>query len=39
LGAGANWTSITNSLVTTNGIKFLTLAPTNNQMFFRLQLP
>ena len=39
LGAGANWTSITNSLVTTNGINFLTLAPTNSQMFFRLQLP
>jgi hypothetical protein len=39
LSAGANWTSITNSPVTTNGIKFLTLAPTNSQMFFRLQLP
>jgi hypothetical protein len=39
LGAGANWTPITNSPVTTNGINFLTLAPTNSQMFFRLQLP
>ena len=25
--------------VPTNGVNFLTLAPTNNQMFFRLQLP
>jgi hypothetical protein len=39
LGAGANWTSITNSPVTTNGINFLTLTPTNSQIFFRLQFP
>jgi len=39
LGAGASWTSITNSPVATNGINFLTLAPTNSQMFFRLQFP
>jgi arabinan endo-1,5-alpha-L-arabinosidase len=39
LGANANWTSVTNSPVTTNGVNFLTLMPTNNQMFFRLQFP
>jgi hypothetical protein len=39
LGADANWTSVTNSQVTTNGINFLTLTPTNRQTFFRLQLP
>ena len=39
LGAGANWTSITNSPVATNGVNFLTLTPTNGQMFFRLQFP
>ena len=39
LGANASWTSITNSPVATNGVNFLTLAPTNSQMFFRLQIP
>jgi len=39
LGGNANWTAITNSPVATNGINFLTLTPTNSQMFFRLQLP
>jgi hypothetical protein len=37
--AGANWTSITNSPIATNGVNFLTLTPTNSQGFFRLQLP
>jgi hypothetical protein len=39
LAAGANWTSVTNPPATTNGVNFLTLAATNSQMFFRLQLP
>jgi hypothetical protein len=39
LVAGANWTSITNSPVTTNGVNFLTLTPANSPEFFRLQLP
>jgi arabinan endo-1,5-alpha-L-arabinosidase len=39
LGANASWTSVTNSPFATNGVNFLTLAPTNSQMFFRLQLP
>jgi arabinan endo-1,5-alpha-L-arabinosidase len=39
LGANANWTSVTNSTVTTNGINFLTLTSTNSQTFFRLQFP
>ena len=39
LDANANWAAITNPPVTTNGINFLTLTPTNSQMFFRLQLP
>lgn len=39
LGADSSWTSITNSPVATNGVNFLTLAPTNSQMFFRLQFP
>jgi hypothetical protein len=39
LVAGANWTSITNSPVTTNGVNFLTLTATNSPGFFRLQLP
>ena len=36
---GANWVYVTNMPVTTNGINFLTLTPTNGQNFFRLQLP
>jgi hypothetical protein len=39
LGSGAVWTTVASSPLATNGINFLTLAPTNNQMFFRLQLP
>ena len=39
LGGGASWTGIANTAVATNGINFLTLTPTNSQMFFRLQLP
>jgi hypothetical protein len=39
LGANANWTSVTNLPVMTNGINFLTLTPTNSPTFFRLQLP
>ena len=39
LGANSGWTSVTNSPVTTNGINFLTLTPTNSQTFFRLQIP
>jgi hypothetical protein len=39
LGAGASWTAVPTSPVAANGINFLTLTPTNNQMFFRLQTP
>jgi len=39
LGQDGTWTLVTSSPSATNGINFLTLAPTNNQMFFRLQLP
>jgi hypothetical protein len=39
LDGSAVWTPVAGSLLTTNGINFLTLAPTNNQMLFRLQLP
>jgi hypothetical protein len=39
LGANAGWASVTNSPVTTNGINFLTLTPTNGQTLFRLQFP
>lgn len=39
LTAGAIWTPVASAPVATNGINFLTLTPTNNQMFFRLQLP
>jgi arabinan endo-1,5-alpha-L-arabinosidase len=39
LGSGAVWTTVASPPFATNGINFLTLAPTNNQMFFRLQLP
>jgi hypothetical protein len=39
LDANAGWTSVTNTPVTTNGINFLTLTPTNSQTFFRLQFP
>jgi hypothetical protein len=38
LGSAA-WTTITNVPVATNGIYFLNLTPSNNQSFFRLQLP
>lgn len=39
LGANASWASVTNSPAPTNGVNFLTLTPTNGQMFFRLQMP
>ena len=39
LGTGAIWTSIIGTTSTTNGINFLSLAPANNQMFYRLQTP
>jgi hypothetical protein len=39
LGSGASWAPVTGSLITTNGINFLSLTPTNNQTFFRLQTP
>ena len=39
LGLGSGWISTTNAPVSTNGINFLTLTPTNNQTFFRLQMP
>jgi hypothetical protein len=39
LGSGAVWTPVANQPLATNGINFLTLAPTNSRMFFRLQLP
>jgi hypothetical protein len=39
LGSGAVWTPVANRPLATNGINFLTLAPTNSRMFFRLQLP
>jgi Concanavalin A-like lectin/glucanases superfamily len=35
----SDWMPITNPLITTNGINFLTLPTTNGQQFFRLQLP
>ena len=37
LGAGALWTPVSGSPIATNGINFLSLAPANNQAFFRLQ--
>jgi hypothetical protein len=39
LGSGATWIPVASAPAATNGINFLTLAPTNSQMFFRLQLP
>jgi len=39
LGQGGAWTLVTSSPSATNGINFLTVAPTNSQTFFRLQLP
>ncbi len=39
LGFGSAWVPVAGVLLPTNGINFLSLAPTNNQMFFRLQLP
>ena len=39
LGPGAAWTPVVGPPVATNGINFLTLAPTNDRMFFRLQMP
>jgi hypothetical protein len=39
LGAGALWSPVAGSPSPTNGINFLSLTPTNNQTFFRLQTP
>jgi Glycosyl hydrolases family 43/Concanavalin A-like lectin/glucanases superfamily len=39
LDANANWTSINDPPVITNGINFLTLMPTNSPTLFRLQFP
>jgi hypothetical protein len=39
MGPGAGWTAVTNTPVATNGVNFLTLAPTGSQIFFRLQFP
>jgi len=39
LGSGALWTPVAGSPNATNGINFLSLTPTNNQTFFRLQTP
>jgi arabinan endo-1,5-alpha-L-arabinosidase len=39
LMAEAAWTPVASLPVKTNGVSFVTLAPTNRQMFFRLQLP
>jgi hypothetical protein len=39
LGSSAVWTPVAGGTTPTNGVNFLTLAPTNNQLFFRLQLP
>ena len=39
LGPRAVWSPVTDAPVVTNGVNFLTLTPTNNQRFFRLQLP
>jgi len=39
LGSGALWTPVAGAATATNGINFLSLSPTNNQTFFRLQTP
>jgi hypothetical protein len=39
LGAGARWTPVTGTPTATNGVNLLSLTPTNNQTFFRLQTP
>jgi Glycosyl hydrolases family 43/Concanavalin A-like lectin/glucanases superfamily len=39
LEPGTAWAPVANAPMATNGINFLTLAPTNDRMFFRLQLP
>jgi hypothetical protein len=39
IGTGALWTPVNNAPTATNGINFLSLTPTNNQAFFRLQTP
>ncbi|HEY3761637.1 MAG TPA: LamG-like jellyroll fold domain-containing protein [Verrucomicrobiae bacterium] len=39
LGPGANWSPVTNTPATTNGMDFLALPATNNVGFFRLQQP
>jgi hypothetical protein len=39
LESGAAWAPVASAPMATNGINFLTLAPTNDRMFFRLQMP
>ena len=39
LGSGALWSPVAGSPTPTNGINLLSLTPTNNQTFFRLQTP
>jgi hypothetical protein len=39
LDSDAVWSPASGSLLTTNGVNFLTLTPTNTQAFFRLQVP
>ena len=39
LGPDALWTPVAGTPTATNGIDFLSLTPTNNQTFFRLQTP
>ncbi len=39
LGPGADWSSVTGTPTSTNGVNFLTLPATNSLGFFRLQLP
>ena len=39
LGSSASWTPVAGAPTATNGINFLSLTPTNNQAFFRLQTP
>jgi hypothetical protein len=39
VGSGALWTPVVGTPLVTNGVTFLSLTPTNNQAFFRLQTP
>lgn len=37
--SGQGWTAVANPPLTVNGVNLLTLTPTNNPAFFRLQIP